>query len=146
MRNRSFHEEFFVDVVVPQLVDDNTAATAWLAMTDSVRACAILVVGATDTTVDAKWEQATDSSGTGAKDVTGAAITQMAGTDDNKYKSVDLETSQMDHKDGFVYGRFKITVGNGTTGGNICAVVLRTARHNPPTQAAAYAEKVVAAG
>lgn len=146
MWNRSFHEQFLVDMIAPQLVDNASVTSSWLPLTNAVRICALLAVGATDITLDAKFEQATDSSGTGAKDVTGAAITQMAATDDNKYKSIDLESALVDTANGFNHVRLKVAVGDGTAGSYVAAFLLRFCRHMPPTQPAAYAEQIVVAG
>lgn len=146
MNNRPMHESFWVDVIKPQLVDNAAVTSSWLSMTDAVRLFAVINMGATDITVDAKIEQATDSSGTGAKDVTGAAITQFLATDDNKYASIDLEAARMDIANGFNYARLKITVADGTTGAYVSASIFRPTRHAPPTQVAAYAQQIVVAG
>jgi hypothetical protein len=144
--NRTFPDRFLIDVIKPQLVNNASVYSAWLPMHDAVRLLAIINVGVTDITLDAKIQQATDSSGTGAKDVTGAAITQYTATDDNKYSTIDLEAAALDINNNFTYVRLGITVGNGSTGAYVSASVIRTSRHMPPTQAAAYKEKVVVAG
>ncbi|MCB0048953.1 MAG: hypothetical protein KDE24_05320 [Caldilinea sp.] len=144
--NATFHERNLVNFIAPQLLDNAAATSSWLPVSNSPRLTAIVQVGATDTTVDAKLQQATDSSGTGAKDITGAAITQIAGTGDNRFVSIDLATENLDLANGFDYVRLSITAGDGTTGAYAAAVIIQNARHMPPTQPAAYAEKVVVAG
>jgi hypothetical protein len=99
-----------------------------------------------DTTVDAKIQQATDASGTGAKDITGAAITQYTDQDGSKFASIDLEAAALDLPGGFNHVQLSITGGNGTAGAYASATIIRTARHMPPTQVAAYKEKIVVAG
>jgi hypothetical protein len=49
-------------------------------------------------TVDAKLQQATDSSGTGVKDISGKAITQFTkvGTDDAKQTLINLKQDDLD--------------------------------------------------
>jgi hypothetical protein len=53
--------------------------TGWLSAKNFLNFLAIINVGAlgASATVDAKVQQATDGSGTGAKDITGKAITQL---------------------------------------------------------------------
>jgi len=76
---------------------------------------AILQVGTLGTaaTVDFKLQQATDASGTGAKDITGAAITQLtkAGTDDNKQAIINLNPESLDVANGFTFVAMVSTVG-----------------------------------
>jgi hypothetical protein len=65
-------------------------------MKDAKRLMAIIlgVLGAA-ATVDAKLQQATDTSGTGAKDISGKAITQLvkASNDNNEASSTSRTTS-----------------------------------------------------
>lgn len=69
------------------------------------------VLGAS-ATVDAKLQQATDSSGTGAKDVTGKAITQViAATGNNKQVYINLRGQELDVANGFAFVRLSVTVG-----------------------------------
>jgi len=68
------------------------------------------VLGAS-ATVDAKLQQATDSSGTGAKDVTGKAIAQFTkvNTDDGKQALINLKQEDLDFANGFKFFRLSIT-------------------------------------
>lgn len=69
------------------------------------------VLGAS-ATVDAKFQQATDSGGTGVKDVTSAAITQMVkATDDGKFSFINLDPQKLDVANNFNYVRLTVTVG-----------------------------------
>ena len=64
-------------------------------------------------TVDAKLVQATDSSGTGSKDITGKAITQMtqAGTDQSDTQAeINLRAEELDLANGFSHVALVITV------------------------------------
>lgn len=92
-----------------------TVTTGWVDASKFQAYLAILNVGAMSAggTVDAKLQQATDSSGTGAKDVTGKAITQLtqAGTDSNKQVLINLNPSQhLDIDNNFDYFRLSVTV------------------------------------
>lgn len=63
-------------------------------------------------TVDAKLQQATDASGTGAKDITGKAIVQIVkATGDNKQAMISMKEADLDTEGGFRYIRLSITVG-----------------------------------
>jgi len=63
-------------------------------------------------TVDAKFQQATDAVGTNAKDVSGAAITQIVkATGDNVQAEINLDPQQLDVSNGFAYVQLSVTVG-----------------------------------
>jgi hypothetical protein len=67
----------------------------------------------TGATLDAKLQQATDASGTGAKDVTGKAITQLtqAGSGSAKQAIINLRPEDLDVNNGYAYVRLSVTVG-----------------------------------
>lgn len=60
-------------------------------------------------TFDAKLQQATDASGTGVKDITGKAITQLADTADNKQAIINLDPAELDLANGFTFVRLTCT-------------------------------------
>jgi hypothetical protein len=61
--------------------------------------------------LDAKLQQATDASGTGAKDVVGKAITQIVkATGDSKQALINLRPEELDVNNGFSYVRLSVTV------------------------------------
>jgi hypothetical protein len=69
------------------------------------------VMGASGT-LDAKLQQATDSSGTGAKDVTGKSLTQIVkASGDAKQAIINVKGSDLDVEGGFRYVRLSATVG-----------------------------------
>ena len=120
-----------------------------------MRLFALINIGATDVAVDAKLQQATTSTGTGAKDIDGAALTQFATDEGEQYASIDLETAALDINHGFAFVQLSITADPGPepeegqpawTGAKVEAVLILTCRHAPPTQATAYKEQVVVAG
>ncbi len=109
--------------------DANTAATfttGWISMSTFVSIMAIIMVGTlgASATVDAKLEQATDASGTGAKDVTGSDITQLtqAGSDSDKQAIIECNAEDLDIANDFTHVRLSVTVGTATS--DIGAVVL----------------------
>ena len=69
------------------------------------------VMGAS-ATLDAKIQQAQDNTGTGVKDVTGKAITQIVkATGDNKQAFINLRPEDVDNINGFGFVRVSLTVG-----------------------------------
>jgi hypothetical protein len=63
-------------------------------------------------TVDAKLQQATDNVGTGVKDVTGKAITQLlAAGGNNRQALINVKGADFDVEGGFRYCRLSVTVG-----------------------------------
>lgn len=92
-----------------------TATSGWIDASQYPQLAAILETGVlgASATVDAKFQQATDSSGTNAKDITGAAITQIVkgGSSDGKEAIVNLRAEALDINNGFNYVQFSITVG-----------------------------------
>lgn len=92
-----------------------TYTTGWVSMRDWHAVLAVVQAGdlGASATIDAKLEQATDGSGTGAKDVTGKAITQLtkAGSDDNKQALINCRADELDGDGGFNYVRLSVTVG-----------------------------------
>lgn len=103
-------------VIDPDANAATTYTTGWLSMSDFQAIMAIVTVGelGTSATIDAKLEQASSASGTGAKDVTGSAITQLtqAGTDDSdKQAIIECWAEDLDIGNDFTHVRLSLTVG-----------------------------------
>jgi hypothetical protein len=91
-----------------------TVTTGWISMADFTRLLVTLQTGVlgASATVDAKLQQAQDSSGTGAKDITGKAITQIVkASGDNKQALLTCGGAELDVNGGFSYVRLSVTVG-----------------------------------
>jgi hypothetical protein len=103
-----------VGVIDPDAYAAGTYTTGWIDMQDYFALMGVVMVGdmVASSTVDGKFQQATDSSGTGVKDVTGSAITQLtkAGTDDNKQVAINLRQSDLDRNNNFRFVRLSMTV------------------------------------
>ena len=98
----------------PASVAASTVTTGWVDQSVFFYVLALIQTGVlgASATVDAKLQQATDSSGTGAKDVTGKAITQIVkATGDNKQAMISMKEADLDTEGGFRYVRLSITVG-----------------------------------
>ena len=87
--------------------------TGWVDASQYENLLAVINVGTISSTgtVDAKLQQASDSSGTGAKNITGAAITQLtqAGGSSNKQALINLKADQLDANNGFTFVQLSIT-------------------------------------
>lgn len=87
---------------------------------------AVIIAGdmGSSATIDAKIEQATDASGTGAKDVPGTSITQLVDADGDSSKQVliNMRVESLDVNNGFTHIRVALTVAGATS--DACALLL----------------------
>ena len=91
-----------------------TANTGWISAANHLGFLALVQTGTlgTGATVDAKLQQALDSAGTGAKEISGKAITQIVkATGDNKQVLVNVKPEELDTVNGFGFVRVIVTVG-----------------------------------
>ena len=98
----------------PASVAASTVTTGWMSAANHAAFMVALQTGVlgASATVDAKVQQATDNSGTGVKDVTGKAITQIVkASGDNKQVLVNFKAEDLDVSNSFSYFRVSITVG-----------------------------------
>ena len=117
------------------------ATTGWASVANHHGLLAVVQTGVLGTlaTVDAKLQQATDSSGAGAKDVAGRAITQIVkATGDNKQALINLKPEELDTLNGFGFVRVALTVGVAAsiTGAQLLGVNPRFAPADSGNQAA----------
>ena len=118
-----------------------SATTGWVSVANHHGLLAVVQTGVLGTlaTVDAKLQQATDSSGAGAKDVAGRAITQIVkATGDNKQALINLKPEELDTINGFGFVRVALTVGVAAsiTGAQLLGVNPRFAPADAGNQAA----------
>lgn len=101
-----------VGVIAP-ISASSVQTSGWMDATAFHNYLATISVGVlgASATVDAKIQQATSSGGTGAKDVTGKAITQLtkAGSDDGKQVLINLKQEDLDFANGFKFIQLSIT-------------------------------------
>lgn len=96
----------------------STVVSGWVSMANFDSIMAILDVGVfgASATVDAKLRQAQDSSGTGAKDITGKAIVQMlAAGGNNKQVTLECRDTDLDATNTFSYVALSVTIGTAAT-------------------------------
>lgn len=123
-----------VAVIDPDANAAGALTSTWVPAKDFLAFMAICLAGTlgASATLDFKLQQATDASGTGAKDITGKAITQLtqAGTDSDKQAVINLLVEELDVDGGFTHVAMILTTGTATSDGG--AVLLGTdARYAP---------------
>lgn len=123
-----------IGVIDPDANAAGTFTTDWIDMAAFGAIMAIVMVGTLGAlaTVDAKLEQATDSSGTDSKDVDDKAISQLtkAGGDDDKQVIINLFDDELDADNEFTHVRLSMTVAVATS--DCTAVVLGSATRYGP--------------
>ena len=118
----------------PDATVASTVVSDYMSMADFESAMAIIMAGTlgASATLDAKLVQATDSSGTGVKDITGKAITQLtqAGTDSDKQAIINCRAEELDIANDFNHIAISLTVATATS--DVSAILLGlNARVNP---------------
>ncbi len=120
----------------PDVTVASTVTSGWIAASKFHRFMAVVMAGTlgASATLNAKLEQATDSSGTGAKDITGKAITALtqAGTDDDKDAIINLRPDELDLDNSFTHFRLSCTVAVATS--DMGAIVLGVGPRTGPAQ------------
>lgn len=104
----------FMATVDPQSVAPGTVVTAYVPMANVFQLSALIQTGVlgASATVDAKLMQATDSSGTNAKAITGKAIAQIVkASGDNKQAILEVRAEDLDVSNGFGFVALSVTVG-----------------------------------
>ena len=108
-------EQFAILTVLdPSSAAAGTATSSWVPVATFHSMLAVIQTGAlgTSATIDAKLRQATDSSGTGAKDVTGRAIVQIVkATGDSKQALINMRCDEIDTNNAFTHVALSVTVG-----------------------------------
>ena len=127
-----------VATIDPDAYAANTYTSDWVDMGDFHLLMAVVQTGTlgASATVAAKLQQATDSSGTGAKDVTGKAITtltQASPDDSDKQAVINVRANELDLNNNFRYVNLSLTVA--VAASDVSAVLLGfIARYDPTTE------------
>lgn len=112
-----------VGVIDPDALTATTHDTGWIDASKFERYMAIPMLGTLGESAefDAKLQQATDANGTGAKDITGKAITQISEdvspAPNDKQAIINLRADELDVNNGFTHFRMRVTVGTATSDG-----------------------------
>ena len=125
-----------VGVIDPDALTVTTHDTGWIDMGKFEKLMAIIFWGdlGENALVDAKFEQAKDSAGLDAKDITGRAITQVDATlspqPNNQQAIINLVGEDMDVDNEFTHARLQVEIAANTSDGG--AIVLGfNARYEP---------------
>ena len=93
-------------------------STGYVSIKNHLAVLALIDVGVFGAvaTVDAKLQQAQDNVGTGVKDITGKAITQLiAAGGNNRQALINAKVADLDTEGGFSFVRLTVTVGTAAT-------------------------------
>lgn len=123
--NQVYYPSDYVAVagaIDPQLLDDGSLTSDWVALADFTQVMFVVNLGATDITTDVKIQSADDSSGTNNTDIALLVVTQLADDDDNKQVILSVDQSEVNTGDTHV--AVVVTAGDGTLGSNVSAVCL----------------------
>jgi len=141
-----------VGVIDPDAYAPATLTTGWISLVDFGSVQAIVAWGDLSTldTINAKLEQASSSGGTGAKAITGKAITEVDSSDSpiphNKQAVINCRADELDVTNSFTHVRLSITLAstsspNGTA--DLAGFVLGfDARYEPESDATTVVEVV----
>lgn len=103
----------------PDAYAASTVVSGWVDASKFNSFMAIVFAGTlgASATLDAKIRQATDNSGTGAKDVSGKAITQLtqAGTDSDKQAIINFCADDLDINNDFQFVELSMTIATATS-------------------------------
>lgn len=113
-----YSQASLVGIVDPDAQAAGAASSGWIAAKDAFSYMAIIAAGTlgASATLDAKLEQATDGTGTGVKDITGKAITQLVkATNDDDQAVINLQQEDLDTANAFTHFRLTMTVGTATS-------------------------------
>ena len=130
----------------PDAYTASTVTSGWVSMVEYLQIMAVVMVGTLGAaaTVDAKLEQATDGSGTGAKDITGKAIAQLtkaAPNESDKQAIINCRADELDADNDFTHVRLSITVAVATSDAG--GLVFGFDAHYAPEAAAASVAEIV---
>ena len=133
-----------VGSIPPQSAAAGSYTSGWIAMATVGKVYCVINIGAItgSGSVNAKVEQATDSTGTGVKDVTGAAIAPIVGAaNSNKQATIGVRPGQLDTAGNFAFVRLNVTT---AVAASILGAVLHgtDVKYEPQVQAATVAESV----
>lgn len=146
----TFAENHIVGLLVAPVTGATSTTTYIAPFADgggADRIAFFLAVGAITEEVDMKLVQATDSAGTGSKDITGASITQLTSATDEKLVSIEIGPGALDDLNGFKYVAAVITVDNSASELHTAWYVKHRLRYpGLRSQPSSYAEQVLVLG
>ncbi len=144
----TFDSNFKPEVLLAPATRGSTNSSWVAAFTEgNNRAVVALNVGTTVQAISFKLTQAQDASGTGAKDITGAALASITTANDNTYNTIDIGPGALDGADGFTFIRAEMTIASaGTTPTDVVLYRYDLRRAGEGAQDATYAQQVIVLG
>ena len=126
-------EHASITIIETADIGGTNATSGWLSMKNYSRALGYIELGTWDSSDDldeARFQQASDSSGTGAKDLTTDASGGNYATDnpvdaDGNFVIIEIRAEDMDVDNGFDYIRLYCAEGGNTGVDNVTGVVIR---------------------
>lgn len=129
MSNFLSQEMAVVATIDPQLVNNTSATTDWVAVKSFKKFAFVVALGLTDITTDVILQESADG-GTTPTSITGKTVTQLTASSDNKQVILEVDTSELLSTTTHV--ACKVTVGNGTSGSFVSVIGLAgRARYEP---------------
>lgn len=119
MNVKATEQVALLGAIVPSSQAAGTATTGWLSVAQFQKFLAVVQAGAMGSggTIDAKIQQATDASGTNAKDITGKAITELAAAGGGNVEvEINLDQQELDTNGGFAFIQLSITTASAASG------------------------------
>lgn len=119
MNVKATEQVALLGAIVPSSQAAGTANTGWLSAAQFQKFLAVVQAGAMGSggTIDAKIQQATDASGTNAKDITGKAITELAAAGGgNVQVEINLDAQELDANGAFNFIQLSITTASAASG------------------------------
>lgn len=116
-----------IDHLHPQDLTKETAGN-WVCVKNYHRVVCVASIGATDQTFNLKLQEATDAAGTSSGDISGKAITQLTGADDNSIVAIELRTEELSADHDWI--RFVATAGAATVTASVELYGI-VSRYNP---------------
>lgn len=135
-------QRFVLEAVIdPDILTIGTHDSGWVSLALSHNLLASILAGTFESgaTLDAKLQQATDSGGSGVKDIVGKAITQMLVSD--KQALINCRGEELDVDGEFTHVRLRITIAVDTVDG-VGLVHTMDGRYQPTAEVASVVETI----
>ena len=123
-----------VEQVIKPQASAGTLTGTWLDHRTYTKGIGVVYTGTIPGSLDADIRQATDSSGTSAKQLSSSSITQIAATSDNKVVVIEYDTQKLDHANSFYFATVRLVKGNASDVAG--ALLIRTRAKGMPVTSA----------
>ena len=111
-----------VSTIDPQLGDNTTLNGDYVDLAKFHEVMFVLLLGASDITVDFSVRESRDTGGTGEQALKSA--TQLTSNDDNKQVVISVKSEELTQTSAYRYVRPRVVIGDGATGAYVAVVAL----------------------